>query len=137
MLLSEPNHLISGNPKTKTRLVQPGFRDGEIYSMVGAVVDPLVLQPPLPLHVFLPLQPWSLVLQPPWPLQAFLPLQSLVSVWMACDRTPAVEPMVVLAETLVVDAIERVAVPEIRPAKAATASMAVEEPRILVVRFIV
>ena len=32
-------------------------------------------QPPLPLQVFLPLQPMSLVLQPPWPLHAFLFLQ--------------------------------------------------------------
>ena len=34
------------------------------------------LQPPLPLQVFLPLQPLSPVLQPPWPLQEFLPEQS-------------------------------------------------------------
>ena len=30
-----------------------------------------VLQPPLPLQLFLPLHPLSPVLQPPWPLQAF------------------------------------------------------------------
>src|SRR5579862_564207 len=33
------------------------------------------LQPPLPLQVFLPLQPLSPALQPPWPLQLFMPLQ--------------------------------------------------------------
>lgn len=32
-------------------------------------------QPPLPLQLFLPLQPLSLLLQPPWPLQLFFPLQ--------------------------------------------------------------
>src|SRR6476646_5474424 len=37
---------------------------------------PSVAQPPLPLQVFLPLQPWSPDLQPPWPLQAFVPLQA-------------------------------------------------------------
>jgi hypothetical protein len=45
--------------------------------------------------------------------------------------------MVVLAEALLVDAIELEAVPEIRPAKAAAASMTVDEPRIFAVRFIV
>src|SRR5262245_47856656 len=35
-----------------------------------------VLQPPLPLQSFLPLQSLVAVLQPPWPLQSFLPLQS-------------------------------------------------------------
>ncbi len=34
-----------------------------------------VLQPPLPLQEFLPLQPLSPDLQPPLPLQSFLPLQ--------------------------------------------------------------
>ena len=45
--------------------------------------DPSVAQPPLPLQLFLPLQPLSLLLQPPWPLQSFLPLQEclLVSWW--------------------------------------------------------
>jgi hypothetical protein len=36
----------------------------------------VTLQPPLPLQLFLALQPWSPVLQPPWPLQLFMPLQS-------------------------------------------------------------
>ena len=33
-------------------------------------------QPPLPLHEFLPAQPLSPVLQPPWPLHALWPLQT-------------------------------------------------------------
>ena len=36
--------------------------------------------PPLPLQLFLPLQPLSPVLQPPWPLQSFLPLQECLEV---------------------------------------------------------
>ncbi len=35
----------------------------------------MVLQPPLPLQEFLPLQPLSPDLQPPWPLHALCPLQ--------------------------------------------------------------
>src|SRR5438309_9553254 len=45
----------------------------------GYYFDSLVLQPPLPLQLFLPLQPLSPVLQPPLPLQSFLPLQSCLS----------------------------------------------------------
>jgi hypothetical protein len=37
------------------------------------------LQPPLPLQLFLPLQPISPVVQPPLPLQLFMPLQSCFS----------------------------------------------------------
>jgi hypothetical protein len=37
------------------------------------------LQPPLPLQLFLPLQPWSPWEQPPWPLQLFIPLQSCLA----------------------------------------------------------
>lgn len=33
------------------------------------------MQPPLPLHSFLPEQEWSAVLQPPLPLHSFLPAQ--------------------------------------------------------------
>lgn len=38
------------------------------------------LQPPLPLQLFLPLQPISPVWQPPCPLQVFKPLQSCFSI---------------------------------------------------------
>ena len=55
--------------------------------------DPSVAQPPLPLQLFLPLQPLSLLLQPPCPLQSFLPLQECFAVpvvWpCASTRTPA------------------------------------------------
>ena len=43
----------------------------------------MVLQPPLPLQSFLPLQPLLPVLQPPWPLQSFLPLQSCFAAGVA------------------------------------------------------
>ena len=52
---------------------------------------PLVLQPPLPLQEFLPLQPLSPVLQPPTPLQSFLPLQSCLGfgrIGEAADTEP-------------------------------------------------
>src|SRR5580698_5101176 len=41
--------------------------------------DYATLQPPLPLQLFLPLQPMSPVLQPPLPLQLLRPLQSCLS----------------------------------------------------------
>src|SRR5580698_11297811 len=58
------------------------------------ILEPSVAQPPLPLQLFLPLQPLSLLLQPPWPLQSFLPLQEclLVSWWSEAllnDALPA------------------------------------------------
>src|SRR2546423_9105474 len=59
-----PLHLV-------TLSLMPRVRRG--YNFLSS---PLVLQPPLPLQLFLPLQPLSPVLQPPWPLQSFLPLQS-------------------------------------------------------------
>jgi hypothetical protein len=39
----------------------------------------VTLQPPLPLQLFLPLQPMSPALQPPCPLQLFMPLQSCLA----------------------------------------------------------
>jgi hypothetical protein len=47
--------------------------NSELFCFAG---DQATLQPPLPLQLFLPLQPMSPVLQPPWPLQLFMPLQS-------------------------------------------------------------
>jgi hypothetical protein len=41
--------------------------------------EPSVAQPPLPLQLFLALQPLSLDLQPPLPLQEFWPLQACFS----------------------------------------------------------
>jgi len=46
------------------------------------------LQPPLPLQLFLPLQPMSPELQPPLPLQLFMPLQSCLSVALAEALAP-------------------------------------------------
>lgn len=45
-------------------------------------------QPPLPLHEFLPAQPWSPDLQPPWHLQAFWPLQACFSYVWAGSQPP-------------------------------------------------
>jgi len=42
-------------------------------------LEPSVAQPPLPLQLFLPLQPLSPVEQPPVPLQLFLPLQECLA----------------------------------------------------------
>jgi hypothetical protein len=53
------------------------------------VRDQVTLQPPLPLQLFLPLQPMSPVLQPPWPLQLFMPLHSCLSVAVLEADVPA------------------------------------------------
>ena len=45
-------------------------------------------QPPLPLQLFLALQPLSPLLQPPWPLQLFWPLQACFATWLASDEVP-------------------------------------------------
>src|SRR5580704_11115026 len=45
----------------------------------SGILEPSVAQPPLPLQLFLPLQPLSLLLQPPLPLQEFWPLQACFS----------------------------------------------------------
>ncbi len=51
------------------------WNDG--YALGG--VEPSVAQPPLPLQLFLALQPLSPALQPPVPLHSFLPLQECLS----------------------------------------------------------
>jgi hypothetical protein len=53
------------------------------------VIGQATLQPPLPLQLFLPLQPISPVVQPPLPLQLFMPLQSCLSVGAAGAVAPA------------------------------------------------
>lgn len=54
--------------------------------MVGdydlGIFEPSVAQPPLPLQLFLPLQPLSPLLQPPLPLQEFWPLQACFSTFL-------------------------------------------------------
>ena len=83
-------------------------------------------QPPLPLQLFLPLQPWSPVEQPPVPLQLFLPLQECLAggvlSWPA-KSIPAVKP-VTFAEPLVA-ALAATDVPPTRPESAAVRSNAV------------
>src|SRR5579875_1506643 len=85
----------------------------------------MVLQPPLPLQLFLPLQPLSLLLQPPWPLQSFLPLQECLAclAWGAVvnDALPAFR-MGVTPVVPVVDACMTVA-PLSRPETAAATIM--------------
>jgi hypothetical protein len=69
------------------------------------------LQPPLPLQLFLPLQPMSPVLQPPWPLQLFSPLQSCLAA-EASEEEAAVPELSVLQP-------EMAMVPATNPAMAA------------------
>jgi hypothetical protein len=58
------------------------YKNRRNYKAIGW----LVLQPPLPLQEFLPLQPLSPVLQPPWPLQEFMPLQSCLAMDMSVEE---------------------------------------------------
>src|ERR1700677_1814173 len=74
------------------------------YAEVGVGVGAgwFVLQPPLPLQEFWPLQPLSPALQPPVPLQEFWPLQSCfpasvgavppLPVWPAAYARVATDP---------------------------------------------
>src|SRR5581483_12417631 len=85
-------------------------------------LDPSVAQPPLPLQLFLPLQPLSLLLQPPWPLQSFLPLHECLAGFAksvpANDILPAFRMGVADEFTAVVDACMTVT-PLSRPETAA------------------
>ena len=95
--------------------------------MVFGILEPSVAQPPLPLQLFLPLQPLSLDLQPPWPLQSFLPLHECfdVSALVLLIFRPA---FMTLAECAVrepgVAAWAATAVPPTRPERAAVRSSA-------------
>jgi hypothetical protein len=65
---------------------QEAERNGLIQCYVFGL-EPSVAQPPLCLHVFLPLQPLSPELQPPLPAQEFFPLQACFSFgWSAAIR---------------------------------------------------
>ena len=91
----------------------------------------MVLQPPLPLQEFLPLQPASPVLQPPAPLQSFLPLQSCLSLSSRVrPMVPAFSTTIFLALVscelpasveVVVEA--RLVEPAIKPPRAALATI--------------
>jgi hypothetical protein len=84
----------------------------------GRVYD--TLQPPLPLQLFLPLQPMSPELQPPCPLQLFIPLQSCLLLELLADAWPLSLEQPVILMTL----------PATNPA------MAAEIINVLAVRFI-
>ncbi len=86
--------------------------------------EPSVAQPPLPLQVFLPLQPWSLDLQPPCPLQSFLPLQECLGAGVCWPKLrPALVNFAVWFAAEFADWAATVA-PPVRPARAAVKSRA-------------
>src|SRR6516165_5796580 len=62
------------------------------YSSLGGL-EPSVAQPPLPLQLFLPLQPLSPALHPPLPLHEFWPLQACLSLSNEVARWPSFEPL--------------------------------------------
>src|SRR5437763_322663 len=80
---------------------------------------PSVAQPPLPLQLFLALQPLSPALQPPLPLQLFWPLQACLSL----SANPAAGWASTPAETLAPDGDTEACIagvtPPNRPAMAA------------------
>jgi len=92
-------------------------------------MEPSVAQPPLPLQVFLPLQPASPVLQPPLPLQEFCPLRACFSFFASqmlpedCPASALLEDNpwpAELEETVL--AFRRVIVPPSRPVNAAVST---------------
>ncbi len=92
--------------------------------MALGILEPSEAHPPLPLQLFLALQPLSLDLQPPWPLQSFFPLQECLaglSALVYCN--PALAALTVVLEALVVAACATV-VPPIRPERAAVNNIA-------------
>ena len=105
------------------------LRHDETPDYVVFLLEPSVAQPPLPLQVFLPLQPASLVLQPPLPLQEFCPLQACLS-FFACQMVPEDCPASELLEESLwpaeleetVFAFRRVIVPPSRPVNAAVST---------------
>src|SRR5438874_6809588 len=96
------------------------------YCGAWSIGLPSVRQPPLPLQLFLPLQPLSLVLQPPLPLQSFLPLQECLSLSCAVNEDEnAGWPN--CAPWCVTEALSVVAEPESKPLTAALIIMAFSE----------
>src|SRR3954468_15652247 len=93
--------------------------------MVFGILEPSVAQPPLPLQLFLPLQPLSLALQPPWPLQSFWPLQPCLGGLSALvSRIPAFAALTLAPLAPFVAAWAATEVPPIRPESAAVRSIA-------------
>src|SRR5260370_28217842 len=86
-------------------------------------LEPSVLQPPLPLQEFLPLQPLSPALQPPLPLQEFWPLQAcfsltFLSAFLSWSWLCSCALIVVFSEGSRVEAFTAEAVPAHSPANA-------------------
>src|SRR5580698_7424437 len=90
--------------------------------------DPSVAQPPLPLQLFLPLQPLSLALQPPLPLQSFLPLQACLSgaSWPTM-RMPAETALTLLWPEPLLTGCAAAMVPPTRPVSVALSRSAFRE----------
>src|SRR5438067_4559163 len=88
----------------------------------GAGLGSLVLQPPLPLQEFLPLQPLSPDSQPPCPLQLFFPLQSCLPLSPVSSIWPQLVNAVPFALVVGWLAYVRATAPVIKPAKAAPAT---------------
>ena len=92
-------------------------RSGKVYAAGG--LEPSVAQPPLPLQLFLPLQPLSPALQPPLPLQSFLPLQECLSLSAATKEAEEKASCPNCAPLWLVDAWIGVAEPLSKPLTAA------------------
>lgn len=77
-------------------------RGGETPPLLAFNYMASVLQPPLPLQEFLPLQPLSPDLQPPLPLQSFLPLQVFSPAFTVLETTVPAFSWVLAEESVVV-----------------------------------
>src|SRR6202051_66144 len=120
--------------------MSPNPRIGSLLTSDYAAggLEPSVAQPPLPLQLFLPLQPLSPVLQPPLPLQSFLPLQECLSVVVCWPirRTPAAQPLTLFWLWLapLVTGCAAAMVPPTKPVRAALSRSALRE--VFIVRFL-
>src|SRR5579871_4156309 len=93
--------------------------------MAFGILEPSVAQPPLPLQLFLALQPLSLLLQPPWPLQSFFPLQEcFAGLVSSVRRRPTLAAFTVAPLEEVGVAALATVVPPINPESAAVRSSA-------------
>src|SRR5271166_1320734 len=123
--LKRPTALTDSLPEAKSRRADASSSpEGTGCRLVGnydlGILEPSVAQPPLPLQLFLPLQPLSPLLQPPLPLQEFWPLQACFSgflvvsglSWLSAENDA-------LAVWNTVEAWTTAPVPASRPATAA------------------
>ena len=89
MILTEGSGLFAaGSSRLAAEQYAESLSGQSSMAYAAGGLEPSVAQPPLPLQLFLPLQPLSLVLQPPLPLQSFLPLQECLSLSAAKQRWP-------------------------------------------------